>query len=376
MIRTVIIDDEPPILKLHKKIIEQSEKFEIVGCYSRVEDAMQMFEQLCPHVCFLDIRMPTKNGLDFTRELRGISPNTKFVFITAYAEYALKAFDVEAFDYLLKPLSIKDIERVAKRLTLRFASTQVALVKERLKVYLFGEPHFETEQQVAMTKMWRSGKTEELFFYLLLHGGRTFFSDALMEVLWPDHQYKSGKAMLHTTINRLKQSLKSIDISLEVTFRLSRYTFTFDSLWTDYDEIHGLIVEVNSVNHENYNRVKSGLELYKGRLLNSLDYHWLHSMRQRIENKMICLYELLVEFEMKQGNFNSAIVSALKGLQIETGHEPLNAQLLRCYLHVGNHKAFESHYTALVHLLKSEFGMEPSPKMKALYQKYIRLESG
>lgn len=113
MIRVLIADDEPPARdKLQRWLGEQAD-IEVVA---RAEDGLQAaaaIEQMRPDVAFLDIQMPGINGLEVAAQLEQ-STAPLIVFVTAYDEHAVKAFDLNAVDYLLKPY---DKERLLKSLT-------------------------------------------------------------------------------------------------------------------------------------------------------------------------------------------------------------------------------------------------------------------
>jgi two-component system LytT family response regulator len=119
MIRVLIADDEPPARdKLQRWLGEQAD-LEVVA---RAEDGLQAataIDQLRPDVAYLDIQMPGLNGLEVAAQLeQGAAP--LIVFVTAYDEHAVKAFDLNAIDYLLKPYDkerlLKSLARVRKRL--------------------------------------------------------------------------------------------------------------------------------------------------------------------------------------------------------------------------------------------------------------------
>jgi len=106
--RTIIIDDERLAREEVKRALKGYPEFEIVGEASHVDEAKIMIEDALPDIIFLDIHMPGKSGFDLLEELATVP---EVVFTTAYDEYAVKAFELNALDYLVKPL--RD-ERFAK----------------------------------------------------------------------------------------------------------------------------------------------------------------------------------------------------------------------------------------------------------------------
>lgn len=117
-LKTIIIDDEIEAIETLEFLINNyCENVEIVGKASRADDAIELINNLNPDLVFLDIEMPQKSGFDLIDSIGDFE--FSLVFITAYNQYAIKAFELSALDYLLKPVPIdrlqKTIERVIKR---------------------------------------------------------------------------------------------------------------------------------------------------------------------------------------------------------------------------------------------------------------------
>ena len=100
--RAVIIDDERPARAEMKRLLKPHPEIEIVGEASNAGDALQLIAKLMPELLFLDVQMPDETGFDLLAKLT--APFPKVIFITAYDEYAVRAFKVNALDYLLKPV--------------------------------------------------------------------------------------------------------------------------------------------------------------------------------------------------------------------------------------------------------------------------------
>ena len=116
--KTVIIDDERLAREEVKRALKSYPEFDIVGEASHVDEAKTLIEKVKPDILFLDIHMPGKSGFDLLEELTTVP---EVVFTTAYDQYAVKAFELNALDYLVKPLReerfSKTIEKVKAELT-------------------------------------------------------------------------------------------------------------------------------------------------------------------------------------------------------------------------------------------------------------------
>ena len=112
-IKSIIIDDERLARNELKKLVLAHPEIEIIDEASNVEEGLEKIELLNPDLIFLDIQMPGKTGFDLLTELERAP---KVIFTTAYDEYALKAFEVNALDYLLKPIEPKRLADAVSKL--------------------------------------------------------------------------------------------------------------------------------------------------------------------------------------------------------------------------------------------------------------------
>ena len=112
MIRCIAIDDEPLALKQIASYIEKTPFLELVKYFSNALDALAEIQEYDADLLFVDINMPDLNGLDFVKSLNN---PPKIIFTTAYDEYALEGFKVDAIDYLLKPIGYPDFLKAANK---------------------------------------------------------------------------------------------------------------------------------------------------------------------------------------------------------------------------------------------------------------------
>lgn len=116
--RAIIVDDERLARNELKRLLENFPSIEVVGEAANTEEASQLIEELQPDVAFLDIQMPGKTGFEWLEEWDGFLP--EIIFTTAFDEYALKAFEVNALDYVLKPIELARLSESIQKLESRF----------------------------------------------------------------------------------------------------------------------------------------------------------------------------------------------------------------------------------------------------------------
>ena len=162
---------------------------EVVGEAIHVEDAKEKIEQLQPDVIFLDIQMPEKTGFDLLEELDQV-PHV--IFTTAYDEYALKAFQVNALDYLLKPIEPKRLEEAVLKLQGRMEG----IAKREEAEGLSNQKKLTLEDQVFV-------KDGDRCWFVRLSNVRLFESDGNYIKVY----FENFKPMIHKSLNALDERL-------------------------------------------------------------------------------------------------------------------------------------------------------------------------
>jgi two-component system LytT family response regulator len=136
-IRTIIVDDEAPARTRIRQLLKQEADFTLIAECTNGSQAVDVIQREKPDLAFLDVQMPRLNGLEVCQTLANAGTALPMViFVTAYDAYALKAFEVHAVDYLLKPF---DQERFAQALSharQQFANSKQAVAQSRLAAVL------------------------------------------------------------------------------------------------------------------------------------------------------------------------------------------------------------------------------------------------
>src|SRR5664279_2001462 len=115
MQKAIIIDDERLARNELKKLLQEFPDVEVIGEAANANEGIEKIESLNPDLVFLDIQMPGKSGFDMLTQIERV-PHV--IFVTAYDEYALKAFEVNALDYLMKPVEPKRLADALQKLQL------------------------------------------------------------------------------------------------------------------------------------------------------------------------------------------------------------------------------------------------------------------
>jgi len=131
--RVLIADDERPARDELGYLLRQIEGIEVVGEAASGEDVLAQVRGLYPEVLFLDIQLPDASGVDIARQLFIEGMNPVVVFVTAFDQYAVEAFDINAVDYLLKPIHEERLAETIVRLQKRLESANSSGIEEKIE---------------------------------------------------------------------------------------------------------------------------------------------------------------------------------------------------------------------------------------------------
>lgn len=188
--QALVIDDERLARKELINLLSQFEQVEVVGEANNVDDAKEKIEALSPDVVFLDIQMPEKTGFDLLEELDNVP---YVIFTTAYDEYAIKAFQVNALDYLLKPIEPKRLAETIERLQKKL---QENAEKSTQEVSDSTDKKLTLNDQVFV-------KDGDRCWFVRLSNVRLFESDGNYIKVYFDN----FKPMIHKSLNALDERL-------------------------------------------------------------------------------------------------------------------------------------------------------------------------
>ncbi|MGH9207187.1 MAG: LytR/AlgR family response regulator transcription factor, partial [Acidimicrobiales bacterium] len=132
MITALIVDDEP-LARVHLRRLLEAQGVQVVGEAENAAQALEQAEQLRPELLLLDIQMPVLTGMQLASALVHLDPAPLIIFVTGYSEHAVAAFENDALDYLVKPVSADRLAKTLVRARERLADAQARkAVRERI----------------------------------------------------------------------------------------------------------------------------------------------------------------------------------------------------------------------------------------------------
>ena len=312
--KAVLIDDEYYALQGLKMRLDEIGEIEIVGTFTNGKQALENIEVLRPDVIFLDIEMSNISGIELFPMILEVLSDVKIVFMTAYARYAVEAFELNAIDYIVKPIEkwrlLKTLERIRPLTPSAAAGNNNKMVINcfrKLSIVIDGK-----ETNVGLRK-----KSEELLAYLICAEGRFVAKEKIMEALWPEVGKDNAANNLYVAFYNLKQQNSGVFMDLLESVR-GKMRWRPESIECDLYEFKRLARLCNNIDGYTIEKARKAAELYQGKLFEENYYAWATLPQAEMDVLYLELLEKAITycrkindvagaryFEMKKENFEA-----------------------------------------------------------------------
>lgn len=306
--KIMLVDDERLALVQLEMMLQQSFSDVVyeIKCFQLVSDAIEFIPHFSPDVVFLDIHMPEMTGLEAAEIIQQINPNIEIIFVTAYDQFAIQAFELNALDYLLKPVTHSRLEKTVQRLQnnikpklpLKTNSTEYDL-----KVYCLNKIRFQLNGESQVYPKWRTAKAQELFAYLIHHRGEYVSKYKIINMFTPEIDKKRGMTQLYTVVYQIRRCLKElgIDLIIENDSIQESYCLRVENTVFDFELFEQRIKLLDKADPNYYTELNDIVWSYEGNYMGEYDYIWADSERERLLQLWIKHAQLLLEYyEIKE----------------------------------------------------------------------------
>ncbi|OMD70596.1 hypothetical protein BSK48_14850 [Paenibacillus odorifer] len=376
MIQAILVDDERLALVKLEFMLKKIPSLHIAASYTDPSQAIQEAPSYHPDVIFIDIEMPEINGLQAAEMLQEACPNANIIFVTAYNHYAVEAFEINALDYILKPVRndrlLKAVQRLEERLSL---APKLIIAKEEVTIRCLQSLRFERGGQSLNNLRWRTSKAQELFAFLLHNRNRFVSKDMLIELLWPDFNLKKASTHLYTTIYQVRQCLKQNEVDLHIS-NLSGgegYTLETGSMLIDVDKWEQGILALETVSEVNCAEHQVLFELYSGDYYDDYDYLWAESERQRLRTIWLHHAMGIAQFYIESNRIAEAVTVYQRVVQLQPYFEQGHLGLMKVYDSIGERSAVEEQYKLLKGLFHQELNINLPASVEHWYEQWEQL---
>ena len=203
--RVICVDDEQPVLDNFRMKVKDFPEIEDLELFLDGESALRWAENNPVDTAFLDMEMAQMSGIELAKRLRQMDPDIRIIFVTAFTQYALEAFGVDALGYILKPYTREEIKKELEK-----AARMRPRPKKKVEIQTI--PNFSASVDGNPLYFGRE-KTEELFALLVDRAETGVTSGEAIACLWPGRPSdESTQTLYRVTFHRLMKVLKEAEI--------------------------------------------------------------------------------------------------------------------------------------------------------------------
>lgn len=280
--RIILVDDEAPLLRELMELLSCYPDLEITGSYTDPLQALAELEATRPELAFLDIEMRTLSGIELAEQLLTKNPEMDVLFVTAYNQYAVEAFEVSAVDYILKPVRPERLKKAMERIRRKRGLAQET---KTLRIQFFGK--FALYQGNEAVK-WSRGKPRELLAYFLASEGTWIDKFKICDDLWPESLPNQALRNLQTAVWAIRKCLRDYNISaIQISYANDSYLLKLtEGQWDlrQYDKDFTLYMQTGSSAAG-----QEAAELYREDYLAYEDWRWAFQKRANYAMKQQAL---------------------------------------------------------------------------------------
>lgn len=373
MIRVMIIDDELPALKMAESVLRTFEDIQITGVYSDPDELLESLQKTDADLLLVDMKMPGMHGLELAGRIQEQKQNPFIVFVTAYDDYAVDAFETDALDYIMKPITTERMKKTLDRFTRRRGEQKESAPSVKIRVQSFGR--FCIEKDNGERMKFRTVKSEELMAFLLHCHGEAISKDRILDELWYDRDVERAQSMLYTTLYQLRKDLEVFGLTDIIQHsrkdggicRLAWQPEVWD--YAEYIENYRLykagIIAIEDL--------KASVESYKSGYLADHGYSWTEDKKSAVEANYIELLEDLADYEVQQQRYERAFFYLKKWAGLSPYSERAYIKTIALYLMINQWDTAEAFLHSTNQMLQNELGTELEVDMDALMENPRRI---
>ncbi|MEK8128037.1 response regulator [Paenibacillus filicis] len=377
--KALVIDDEQPSIDIMKLMLVKDGRLEIAGAFSNPAEALACLPQLKPDVVFLDVNMPIINGLELGERINELDEDIELVYVTAYDQYALEAFRLNAIDYILKPYTPEHLGRTINRLFKRRGLTGIAASQQTPplsapspvdfpRICSLGGFKVIGQNSPGVPAKWRTAKTEELMAYLYLNKNKSIPKWELMDAIWPNSPAEQAHSHLHTTLYKIRKTLRELMIDAPITFKNGCYYMEIrQPLACDLEQFEQFAQADEPLIERNLPTYLHILSMYEGDLYKGLDYSWCLPAREYYRELFTRMSGRLLDYLMASGDYTSAEAYIHKAQSKVGWDEKIHETQLRIYFLRKDRVSLVRHYHKMTEQLYHELGLEPQESTRQQY---------
>lgn len=371
--RAILVDDELSALIYLERALLKVSSVNIIGKYINPHDAIVKALHDKPDIIFLDIEMPGISGIEVAETIQRSLPEVRIVFTTAFDEYAIKAFELNAVDYILKPIRHDRLKKTLGRISVSDKKEETLNPSEKTPmVCAFQALSFAIDGDVneELHVRWRTSKVRGIFAFLLQHRGVSIRKDTLLDQFWPNLEIEKGYTQLYSAVYQIRKTLSASNVDIRIINLENGYKLEMNGVKLDVEEWETGITEIRHVNSKTLPMHQHLLTLYRGDYLANEEYVWAESERERLKIIWIKHISTVAEYFASISQFNEAISLYLRLQMAHPYTEESYFNLMQLYNKIGDIHSVEQQYGYLKKMLLEQFDIEPRQMIQDWYKNW------
>jgi two-component SAPR family response regulator len=321
-------------------------------------------------IAFLDIEMPSVCGLELAEKLIAENQSLEVIFVTAYDKYALKAFQVHAIGYVLKPLDSEEVKGQIDNVLRKLKRRQNKAKSRTLTVKCFGRFTCCPSGDEGDILRWRTSKAEELLALLIHYRGKPMSREIIIDILWPEADPENAANNFRVTCTYLRNTFAELGFKDVLLRNRDNYMLNLDNFCCDsLDFIR--IVNQDCINERNYSACEEASALCTGAYLENKPYEWALESRAWFENEFEKLQNRLADIYIKDGSLQMACQAIAKVLERNPLAEEAVHRLFALKLQMGDTVSGIKAYNEYKERLQKEMGIPPSDALQKLVDRAV-----
>jgi two-component system, LytTR family, response regulator len=369
--RAILVDDDRLTLEYLAQQILKIGGITIIGKYTNPTEAKEKIIQQDVDVVFLDIQLPKVNGLRLAEKILDQNPEVNIVFVTGFDKYAAKAFEINAIDYLVKPISMNRLKDTVQRIK-KYGNTISATNEKTPPLYINVLGPFSIEKVKGKTEFisWRTKKAFELFLYLLRYRDKMVRKSFLIELLWSDIELERANDLLYTTIYYVRKTLRPYYKNMHIQNALDGYVLRTRNVMVDFEEWKNNVHSLPELTEQSIDKYLDVMSKYKGAYLQGFDFWWAEAERHNWEQVWLSKALEIAEFYYFHNYFMEAKKWYRKICEFLPETEEAHFALMKIYDVEDSPSLVKQQYQALKSFLEEEIGVSPCSKILEWYRSW------
>ncbi|MBP1968502.1 two-component SAPR family response regulator [Virgibacillus natechei] len=369
--KAILVDDEALALEFLELQVNKIGSIEVIGRFNNLvlEKNATLLEEV--DVIFLDIEMPEINGLELAEKILEINADISIVFVTAFNDYAVRAFELNALDYVLKPIQLERLKKTLERVELKVNNRihKPFIKNKMLRINVSRELRFEFINGKPEFVQWRTTKSQELFLYLLHHRDKTIRKSELVELIWTDFEEDRAYSQLYTAIYHIRKIINKYSSHFKIENMREGYVLSTKNVFIDLVKWENKLKSALPLNSETIDRYEEIMKLYTGAYLQEYDYLWVEAERYRLEQLWLKTAYQMAGYYDKQDNLEKAEAWYVKICTTSPEEEDAHFSLMKLYGRLGFGLQINRQYHQLEKAL-DELSLEVSPSVTKWYKQW------